>query len=545
MVNLRRELCALLLCVVGALGGLFACGRTPTEAGTLSLLVSASALKLSPGQTGTVKIVVTSSATLKSPVKLTSAAEGMSELPSELAVAFDPDELTVAPSAATELRVAALPTATGGTHSLIITARSDENVETARLKITLSGAGQGWVREIGTAGTEVLTAMVTDSTGSLYVGGQTTGSIGGQPSAGQFDGYLLKYKPSGALQWARTLATASSDVVTALAVDSSDNIYVAGYTYGAFPGITSAGSADGFVAKYSASGTLVWLQQIGSPEIDQFTAIAVDPTGGVVVIGGTEGGFGLSVNHGPPGTSDVVIIKLSEDGKQVYAQELGTDQNERPAGVAIDPAGGVYVVGSTQGAFPAATNSGGYDQFLLKLLANGSLSWLRQVGTAYDDHLSAALIDSKGSLIAGGWTRGLLAGQIQTGGQDAFLASYTPDGKSQYSRQFGTSYNDVLSAMTRVGDSLYAVGSTRGAFPDQLPSGSSDIFTVRFNADGSIGWLNQFGTDQSDTGNALAATASTLYLGGTTFGTFDGQILQGDSDGIIVQLLGAATAQGY
>lgn len=545
MVNLRREWCALLVCAVGALGGLAACGRTPTEASTLSLSLSASAVKLAPGQTGMISVQVTSSATLKSPVKLTAALEAMSELPEGLAVAFEPEELTVAQSAGSEMRIAALPTATAGSYSLLVTARSDENVESARLKVTLSGAGQGWLRQVGTPGTEVLTAMAIDSTGALYVGGQTTGSIGGQPNAGQFDGYLLKYKASGTLQWARTLATASSEVVTAVAVDSDDNVYVAGYTYGTFPGSTSAGSADGFVAKYGPTGTLAWLQQIGSSEIDQFTAIAVDPSGGVVVIGATEGGFGLTMNKGPIGTSDVIVIKLTADGKQVYAQELGTDQNERPAGVAIDAAGGVYVVGSTQGAFSGATNNGGYDLFILKLLTDGSLSWLREVGTAYDEHLSAALIDAKGSLLASGWSRGSYANQLQNGGQDALLLSYSPDGKSQFSRLFGTSYNDNLAALTRVGDAVYGVGSTRGAFPDQIPSGSSDIFAARFNADGSIGWLNQMGTDQSDAGNALAATTSALYLGGTTFGMFDGQVLQGDSDGIVVQLLGAATAQGY
>lgn len=545
MVNLRRKLCALLVCAVSALGGLPACGRTPTEMSTLSLMLSASGVKLAPGQTGTVRVQVSASAALKSPVQLTAASEGTSGLPDGLAAAFEPAELTVSPSATTDLRIAALPTAAVGTYSLLITARSDENQETARLKITLSGAGQGWLRQVGTPGTEVLTTLAVDSTGSLYAGGQTTGSIGGQPNGGQFDGYLLKYKPGGALQWARTLSTTSSDVVTALAVDADDNVYVAGYTYGAFSGNTSAGSADGYVAKYSASGTLLWLRQIGSSELDQFTALAVDPTGGVVVIGATEGGFGLVMNRGPVGTSDVVVIKLDADGGQVYAQEMGTDQNERPSGVAVDAAGAVYVVGSTQGTFSGATASGGYDLFLFKLLAGGTLSWLRQVGTAYDEHLSSALIDSKGSLIAAGWTRGPMGGQLQIGGQDALLLSYTADGKSQLTRQFGTSYNDVLSTLTRVGDTLYSAGSTRGAFPDQIPSGSSDIFVTRYNADGSVGWLSQFGTDQSDAGNGIAATASTLYVGGTTFGAFDGQTLQGDSDGIIVQLLGAATAQGY
>lgn len=545
MVNLRRELGALLLFLVSVQLGLGACGRPPSEVNVLSLTLTASALKLAPGQSSTLGIQVSATTALKSAVLLASVGEGESELPDGLSVAFEPAELTVSPSAMGQFRVAALPTAAVGTYSLIITARSDGHEQSARLKVTLSGAGQGWVREAGSPGSEVLSTMAVDSTGSLYVGGQTTGSIGGLPNAGQFDGYLLKYQPSGALVWARTLATASSDVITAIAVDASDNIYAAGYTYGSFPGNTNAGKADGFVAKYNAGGTQLWVRQLGSAEIDQLTAVAIDPTGGVVALGATEGGFGLIMNRGPLGTSDAVVIKLSADGQQVYAQQLGTDMNDRPAGVAVDAAGAAYVVGSTLGAFQGATAMGGYDLFVFKLQADGNLSWLRQEGTGYDDQLSAALIDSKGELAAVGWTRGSMPGQTQTGGQDALLLGYTPDGKRQLTRQFGTSYNDVLNGLTRVGDILYAVGNTRGAFPDQIPSGSADIFALRFNADGGIGWLTQLGTDQSDSGNGIAATATTLYLGGTTFGTFEGQLLQGDSDGIIVQLLGAATAQGY
>lgn len=545
MVNLRRELSALFLFLVSAWLGLAACGRTPSERSTLSLTVTTGALKLAPGQSSTLGVQVATTAVLKSSVQLTSVGEGSSDLPPGLSVAFEPAELTVAPSAMAQLRIAALPTAAVGTYSLIITARSDEYEQSARLKVTLSGAGQGWQRQVGSPGSEMLSSLAIDSTGSVCAAGQTTGSIGGRPNAGQFDAYLLKYKPSGALFWAQTLATASSDVITAIAVDAADNIYAAGYTYGAFPGNMNAGKADGFVAKYNASGALLWLRQLGSSEIDQLTALAVDPTGGVVAVGATEGGFGLLMNRGPLGTSDVVVIKLTADGQQVYAQQLGTDMNERPTGVAVDAAGAVYVVGSTLGAFPGATALGGYDLFVFKLMADGSLGWMRQEGTPYDDQLSAALIDSKGALTAVGWTRGAFGGQTQSGGQDALLLSYDPSGARQLTRQFGTSYNDVLNGLTRVGDTLYAVGSTRGAFPDQIPSGSADIFTVRFAADGGVAWLTQLGTDQSDSGNGIAATATTLYLGGTTFGTFDGQILQGDSDGVIVQLLGAASAQGY
>lgn len=544
MVNLRRELVVLWLCAVGAWLGLSACGPAPTPVSTLSLTLSASAVELAPGETTVVQVQVSTHVSVSPPIHLTVIGENTATLPAGLSVAFEPTGLTVLENGLgmAELRMTAVPTAMAGTYSLIVTAQSDHYEATDRLQVTLSGDGQGWLRHIGTTGSEALTALAVDSTGSLYAGGQTTGAFSGLANVGQFDGFLLKYQPSGALQWSQTLATIASDIVTAVAIDAADNIYVAGYTYGAFPGHLATGKADGFVAKYSPSGTRLWLSQIGTAEMDQFTALAVDPTGGVVVLGATEGGFGLTTNKGPIGTSDVVVVKLAADGKQVFTQQLGTDHNERPGGVAVDTTGAIYAVGSTQGVFPGASSAGNYDLLVFKLLADGAPSWLRQSGSSEEEHLTAALIDGKGSLVAAGWARGQLPNHLEIVAQDALLVGYSPAGELQLTKKFGTIHDDVLSGMTRVGDILYTIGSTRGIFHEQIPWGAADIFVVRHTPDGGNVWLSQTGTGHADAGNAIAATTNAIYLGGTTFGAFPGQLRQGDSDGFVFQLrVGGAT----
>ena len=63
-----------------------------------------------------------------------------------------------------------------------------------------------------------------------------------------------------------------------------------------------------------------------------------------------------------------------------------------------------------------------------------------------------------------------------------------------------------------------------------------DLFVVRHAPDGGIAWLSQTGTDQTDAGNAIAATARGLYWSGTTYGAFPGQRRQGDSDDFVIQL---------
>jgi len=52
------------------------------------------------------------------------------------------------------------------------------------------------------------------------------------------------------------MGSSVSDWATGISTDSSGNVYVAGYTYGALDGNTSAGQRDLFVVKYDSDGNL-------------------------------------------------------------------------------------------------------------------------------------------------------------------------------------------------------------------------------------------------------------------------------------------------
>ena len=57
-------------------------------------------------------------------------------------------------------------------------------------------------------------------------------------------------------QWTRQLGSSLSDGGTGVTVDSSNNIYVTGYTIGGLDGNTSSGSSDLFLVKYNSDGVL-------------------------------------------------------------------------------------------------------------------------------------------------------------------------------------------------------------------------------------------------------------------------------------------------
>ncbi|MDR3661857.1 MAG: DUF4347 domain-containing protein, partial [Mycobacterium sp.] len=162
----------------------------------------------------------------------------------------------------------------------------------------VSAAGAGFLEALKTAtGRDV--AGSTDATGATALGGNWTleASTGVTPVAlpadlaalQSFDGLLL----SGLL----ALENSSAVKITSTATDSSGNIYVAGVFNGSvdFGGTskTSTGGAQGdiFMAEYTSTGTLKWVDDlVRTAEYSVYTdapSIAVTPNGSTIYLGGS------------------------------------------------------------------------------------------------------------------------------------------------------------------------------------------------------------------------------------------------------------------
>ena len=96
--------------------------------------------------------------------------------------------------------------------------------------------------------------VTVDSSDNIYLTGWTQGGLDGNTNAGGKDIFLVKYNSSGTKQWTQQLGSTSSEVGYGVTVDSSDNIYVTGFTYGGLDGNTNSGSYDTFLVKFNSDG---------------------------------------------------------------------------------------------------------------------------------------------------------------------------------------------------------------------------------------------------------------------------------------------------
>ena len=280
--------------------------------------------------------------------------------------------------------------------------------------------------------------IAVDSDGNAYVTGETTSldfPTVGPPTVGPFqpasggnrDAFVAKLNPTGdALIYSSYLGGSSDDIAygIALALDSSGNAYVTGYTGSTdFPTTnpmqpSNAGQNDAFVTMISADGsTKVYSTYLGGTGSDIAHSVAVDSSGNAYITGATSSTDFPTTNplqpaNGGTGTN-VFITKLNATGDtRVYSTYLGGTGGDNGEGIAVDSSGNAYVTGVAQSLnFPVAVNflglgpGGGWDVFVSKIDAAGANQvYTAILGGSNNDSGRGIALDSNGSVYVAGFS---------------------------------------------------------------------------------------------------------------------------------------------
>jgi hypothetical protein len=200
------------------------------------------------------------------------------------------------------------------------------------LKLTPAG-DFGWVSPfVSTTGSNCeCFDLVMDGGGNIVVGGAYTGLVDFKPGNGTLtlpysssgNGFIEKLNSAGSLVWAQQVGTGA---VRSLALDAAGNVYVQGLfsVQGDFnPGagttiLTSNGSSDVYVAKFSAAGTFAWAVSFGGTGLDWSEGVAVDVAGNVYVAGFYYNTVDFNpdplatYNLNSAGSDDIFLLKLTQ-----------------------------------------------------------------------------------------------------------------------------------------------------------------------------------------------------------------------------------------
>ena len=259
-------------------------------------------------------------------------------------------------------------------------------------KLDPSGARLLFSTYLGGATTDGATSVAVDAAGDVYVAGvtnstdlRTVNPLQARHGGGLSDGFVVKLNPMGSeLIYATYLGGGRADRIFRLVVDAAGNAYVTGDTDSSnFPTANARqpfyrGGTDAFVAKINPSGSaLVYSTYLGGDGIDGGAAIAVEPSGNVVVTGFTSSAsfptFRPLQQANGGGSFDAFVARIDQQGRLNYSTYLGGRGSDSGFGVAVDSSGAAYVMGLTDSPnFPLAnplqaSNGGAYDIFIAKI----------------------------------------------------------------------------------------------------------------------------------------------------------------------------------
>ncbi|MDH4152735.1 MAG: tandem-95 repeat protein, partial [Nitrospira sp.] len=345
------------------------------------------------------------------------------------------------------------------------------------------------------------------------------------------------------LSYVAFLGGTGYDTAEGIAVDSSGNAYITGWTgstdfpttVGALDQSYNSGSYDIYVAKLSATGnSLVYSTFIGGSGNDTGNAIVVDGSGNVYIAGQTTSTDLSTVNayQGTlKGSGDAVLMKLNSSGNALlYSTYFGGTSvagGEVAYDLALDSAGIVYLAGQAYSSdMPLknaydATLGGTYDAFVAKfdLSQSGanSLLYSSLFGGSGAEYANTIAVDGNGNFSIGGQTDSADLTTVNAyqssyaGLMDGFVTRFNSAGSAvTYSTYLGGSTgSDWVEAIAiDAAGAIYVGGKTAGGF-----STTAGAYDTTFNAGSADGFVVKLDPTQSGAASAVYST----YLGGTGF----------------------------
>jgi hypothetical protein len=302
-----------------------------------------------------------------------------------------------------------------------------------------------WTRQLGTAEDDTSSGVSVDAAGNVFIAGATSGALAGD-AIGFGDAFVAKYSPDGVLSWARQLGTSQPDAASAVAVDVEGNVLVSGFSRGTLDGSRDGLDADAFVAKYSTDGELIWTRQLGSqPGYDELASgVSSDADGNVVIAGHSFGGL----EQGNGGSADAFVAKYSAGGELVWLRQRGAANYDSADAVTTDPGGDIYVAGQVDGFLvggPGVIIPGA--PYVASYSPDGALLWEHSLDDVSVGAASSIALDVEGDVFVGGYSTAAVGGPNQ-GLYDTFVAKLSTSGDRLSAIGLGVAGNDRATGVT-------------------------------------------------------------------------------------------------
>jgi hypothetical protein len=225
-----------------------------------------------------------------------------------------------------------------------------------------------WMKSYGRLFNDEMGVSVqqTDDGGYIVVGSKSTALF---DVNGNRDVWLLKLDYSGSVIWDKTYGGSGNDMGSSVQQTTDGGYIITGETesYG-------MGKNDVWLIRTDEQGNMLWDKTFGQANFDSGAKVRQTEDGGYVLVGHGDQSGG--------GEGKALIIKLDEDGNKQWESAFGEFGHNYADDIWQTSDNGYIILGSSW----IPRESTGYDVWLIKLDAQGTMIWEKKYDRSGSDH---------------------------------------------------------------------------------------------------------------------------------------------------------------
>ena len=229
-----------------------------------------------------------------------------------------------------------------------------------------------------------------------------------EPNKGGADFWVIKINNQGEKIWDRTFGGNNNDYLNTIKLSKNGNYILTGGSASGISGdrnITSLGGTDCWLLEIDPQGNIVWQQVIGGQSNDLSRRLIVDPDGNLIFGGWSTSGISDDKSEDNRGRDDYWVVKSDPNGNKIWDKTLGGSQEEFLFSRLVrTPDGGILVGGQSRSGISfdkSESNRGDHDTWIVKLDENGNQVWDKTLGGSQFEILSNIIITPDNGYLLG------------------------------------------------------------------------------------------------------------------------------------------------
>lgn len=269
-------------------------------------------------------------------------------------------------------------------------------------------------------------------------------------------------------------------------------------------------------------GQAIFVKTYGGSKNDSAQSVTATLDGGYAILGYTQSNDD-DITDKQDESFDYWVLKFDANDQLQWQKTYGGSLDDRGSDIVQTSDGGFAILGySFSNDGDTTENAGLQDYWLVKLDANGNISWEKSFGyqgadsgiTIIETHDQGFLITGILDVTASGGEGNSSRTANRHAGGDYWALKLDISGNLEWSHYFGGNFTDTPYGVIQTDDNGYIVAGSSDSEDTDISSniGTYDFWIIKISESGNLVWEKSFGGSQIDEARAISKTDDDNYI---------------------------------